>query len=280
MRKVVFSMDIEDWYHLDYFDKSECDRSPEHSMLDGIRTYLDILKKHNIRSNFFVVGEIASSIAPILKEIEQAGHEIGTHTHTHRRPLSLDLDEFSKELLDSKSCLEGILEQTMKGFRAPCFSLDRDRLERVREAGYTYDSSRIDFSNHPLYGSLDLTGFEKIGDDQYRNQGFHEFEVSTLPLGKRRIPVSGGGYLRLFPWLLMKWLLIRYLKNRNFYVLYIHPFELSSQPCPPLPPSTSRLTKFRFGHGRRSVPGKLEKLIVLLKNREFEFTTFADLCES
>ena len=47
-------MDIEDWYHLDYFDKSKCKR--DYSMLDGINRYCELLDEHNIPSSFFVLG--------------------------------------------------------------------------------------------------------------------------------------------------------------------------------------------------------------------------------
>ena len=48
----VLSMDIEDWYHLDYFNKDNCDRS--FSYLDGVERYCDILTRHQVTSSFFV----------------------------------------------------------------------------------------------------------------------------------------------------------------------------------------------------------------------------------
>ncbi|MDB4556692.1 polysaccharide deacetylase family protein [Akkermansiaceae bacterium] len=270
-------MDVEDWYHLDYFDRSKCSRDGDNSMLDGVQVFLQILKKHQIRATFFVVGEIAQSLAPLLREIEQAGHEIASHTYSHLRPLTISSDEFDEELVQSKTVLESVIDGKVSGFRAPCFSMDRDCLERVRAAGYMYDSSRIDFSQHPLYGSLDMDGFMANLKGHYYNENFHEFEVSSLKIWNRSIPVSGGGYLRIFPWIMMKHLLKRYLKDNDFYVLYIHPFELSERGCPPLPSNTSASTRQRFNYGRASVPKKLSKLINLLESSGFEFSTFRDL---
>ena len=53
-KTVILSMNIEDWYHLDYFDSSKCDKN--YSLLDGINVYRDILQKHNIPSSFFVLS--------------------------------------------------------------------------------------------------------------------------------------------------------------------------------------------------------------------------------
>ncbi|MDA7934092.1 polysaccharide deacetylase family protein [Akkermansiaceae bacterium] len=276
-RKVaVISMDVEDWYHLDYFDKSRCDQEIKNSMLDGVSVFLKILEEHQIKATFFVVGEIVQSFRHVLLKIKEAGHEIASHTYSHQRPLALSYSDFDKELKESKMILESVIGGEVNGFRAPCFSMDRDCLERVRSAGYLYDSSRIDFSHHPLYGSIDMDGFSADLKGHYYNDNFHEFEVSSLKIWNRSIPVSGGGYLRIFPWIVMKHLLKRYLKDADFYVLYIHPFELSERGCPPLPSTTSALSRQRFNYGRASVPKKLSKLINLLGNSGFEFRTFRD----
>lgn len=277
MKKAVLSMDIEDWYHLDYFDKAECEYNAKNSMLDGIGVFSKILEKYGIRATFFVVGELAEILKPVLRSLEQAGHEIASHTYSHRRPLTISSDDFEKELVQSKMVLESVIDGKVSGFRAPCFSMDRDCLEKVRAAGYNYDSSRIDFSQHPLYGSLDMDGFKADLKGHYYKDNFHEFEVSSLKIWNRSIPVSGGGYLRIFPWIMMKHLLKRYLKDNDFYVLYIHPFELSERECPQLPSSTSASTRQRFNYSRASVPKKLAKLINLLESNGFEFSTFRDL---
>ena len=88
--------------------------------------------------------------------------------------------------------------------------------------------SRIDFGDHPLYGSIDMAGYEKRFNAVYQNDYFIEFEATTLSALGKNIPIPGG-YLRLFPWLLMKFV-SQYLKSNDIYVFYIHPFELSRFP--------------------------------------------------
>ena len=157
--------------------------------------------------------------------------------------------------------------------------MDRTRLEEVRKAGYTYDSSRIDFTGHPLYGSLDVDDFRAETPGHFVQQGFHEFEVSTLPVLGKRLPVSGGGYLRIAPWAIMRPLIQTYLQSSQLYVLYIHPFELSPRPLPAAAAKLSFPRRLRFGLGRAGVARKLEKLIRLLKHDGFSFVTFGDLCQ-
>src|SRR3989442_648447 len=42
-RTAVLSMDVEDWYHLDYFHRPSCDASC--SLLDGLDVYLELLAR-------------------------------------------------------------------------------------------------------------------------------------------------------------------------------------------------------------------------------------------
>ena len=276
-RYAVLSMDVEDWFHLDYFSGLSPDRSS--SMLDGLDVYLSLLERHSIRTTFFVLSELAEHLDGTLRAMAAAGHEIASHGVAHKRPLKMTVDEFADDLRQSKATLENVVQRPVEGFRAPCFSMDRTRLQEVRKAGYTYDSSRIDFTAHPLYGSLDVSDFETVSSGHSAQLGFHEFEVSTLPVLGKRLPVSGGGYLRIAPWAFMRPLIQSYVNRSPLYVLYIHPFELSQCPLPAAAAKLSYPQRLRFGLGRAGVARKLEKLVRLLKHDGFSFVTFRDLCQ-
>lgn len=47
--------------------------------------FLDILKSHNVKATFFVVGEKVEECPELLRRIVDAGHEIGNHTYSHPR---------------------------------------------------------------------------------------------------------------------------------------------------------------------------------------------------
>ena len=277
MKKVILSLDVEDWYHLDYFKRSEC--STSNSLLDGLDVYVELLSELSLPSSFFVLGEIAEKKIEYFKDLVGLGHDIGSHGWNHQRPLTMSTDVFQDDLSRCMRVMKEINGDRGVGYRAPCFSLDRERLDIVKETGFIYDSSRIDFGNHPLYGSLEMSGYTSDSKYVYRKDDFLEFEVTTLPVLGKNVPISGGGYLRLFPWLLMKELVTRHLKKNDIYILYIHPFELSRLPAPDVPASTSLLTKFRFSHGRNQVVERLKRLTGLLDSYEYEFTTFRAIHE-
>ena len=57
-------MDVEDWYHLDYFDRQECDTT--YSLLDGLDVYVRLLNSLSIPSSFSS-WEIAAENINFLK---------------------------------------------------------------------------------------------------------------------------------------------------------------------------------------------------------------------
>jgi polysaccharide deacetylase family protein (PEP-CTERM system associated) len=266
-------MDIEDWYHLDYFYSSKC--SKEYSMLDGIGKYCELLNEHNIPSSFFVVGELVKSIRATLHDLSKDGNDIASHGWAHLRPMTLSVNQFQKEIIKTKEVIEDAISFPVEGYRAPCFSLNRERLDIVENAGYLYDSSRINFSAHPLYETIDMDSYTPVINNIYRINNFLEFEVTTKKILNRNVPISGGGYIRLLPWFLTNSMIKSYLKLGDLYVLYIHPFELSTKLNPPFPIETKWQTKLRFGMGRKTVSEKLSKLILLLKDSGYCFTTFS-----
>jgi polysaccharide deacetylase family protein (PEP-CTERM system associated) len=275
MKYAVLSMDIEDWYHLDYFLERPCDR--RFSFLDGVEVFQEILARHQIPATFFALGEMASVLSPKLRELHAQGHEIGVHGWSHRRPLTLPVRDFDDDIRRAKETFEDMLAAPVEGFRASCFSLDRQRLDLLRAAGYGYDSSAILFRDHPLYGRLDLRGFEQCSRQVYRCDDFFEFEVSTIRMLGKHIPISGGGYIRFIPWFVLRRLVERFLRGGGLYVFYIHPFELSPRKKPSFPQGASRIDRVRFQTGRSRTPRRLEALIRFLRQQGCQFTNFTKL---
>lgn len=272
----VLGMDVEDWFHLDYFKKKECDASQ--STMDGLIIYLELLNKYNIKTTFFVVGELVSQYKNELEMVLTHGHEIALHSFAHQRPLNLSIEEFREDTVKGLKVLKEILNVVPKGYRAPCFSLDRERLDILKnEYNLKYDSSKIKFDSHDLYGRIDVEDFLKVKNDIYLKDEFLEFEASSVEFLGKNVPVSGGGYLRIFPWFLTKFLLKKYLKTQGNYFFYIHPFEFSKNYNIKVPENTNLKTKFRFKLGRKSVENKMHKLIKLLKENNYEFVTFEEL---
>lgn len=270
----VFSIDVEEWYHLEYFKNSKIDKSK--NVIDGLHTFIKIIDKHKIKASFFIVGELIQKLKKTIKKLDFEGHDIGLHSYHHKRPVVQNINEFIKDTLDTISEMKSILPNNSFGYRAPCFAIDRVRLDEVVKLGIKYDASKITQNEHPLYVNLNLDGFEKQEKDIYKKDSFKAFEVSTIKFLGINIPIAGGGYLRIIPWPLYIWLLKKYLKKSNFINFFIHPFELSDSYFE-LPENTPFLTKLRYNYNRSKVEKRLNKIIKLLKDNGFDFKTFSQM---
>jgi polysaccharide deacetylase family protein (PEP-CTERM system associated) len=276
-RIALLTMDVEEWYHLEYFRGQGVDRS--HSTLDGARRFLDLLDEFGVPATFFVVGDVAREHPALIRAIAASRHEVASHGPDHELPVRIPAARFARELASHKDELEQVAGAPVAGYRAPCFALDEDRLGRLPELGFRYDSSWIRCGDHPLYGEMQLETWPSLATGIRRRPAGEmlEFEVSTVPIGGRRLPVSGGAYFRWLPWTVTKALVRPFLSGESVYVFYIHPFECSDVRGVPYPEGTDVGTRARFQLGRSRVLPRLRAMIRTLAGAGFEFRTMSDV---
>ena len=271
MNRAYLTVDLEEWYHLDYLKGFRC-RESGVRVLPQIFDFLDMLDEEGVKVTFFCVGEIADENAGILREIVRRGHALGCHGLDHELLTNKSLERFVDETRRAKDMIERAAGREITGYRASCFTMERDKLDAIGQLGFTYDSSKIRFAQHPLYRNLDLSGFAQAEDLVYVKDDFAEYEIPTLDIMGYSIPISGGGYLRLFPFWLLRILLGIYARRHENFTIYVHPFELTDVPLP-LPKGLGEATAFRCLVGRRGNLKKLRKVIRWLKKRGARFIT-------
>ncbi len=97
---------------------------------------LSILKEHNIRATFFVIGQNAEKDPERIKMIFDAGHEIGNHTYTHAYISKISKEELEKEITKTEEILINITGEKPKVFRPPGGYYDDASLEVLENKGY------------------------------------------------------------------------------------------------------------------------------------------------
>ena len=60
---------------------------------------MDVLKSHEARATFFLIGERIKGNEHLLNRMKQEGHELGNHFMSDRPSILLPADQFQKELL-------------------------------------------------------------------------------------------------------------------------------------------------------------------------------------
>ena len=272
----VFTMDVE------AFTDTECvansSQSVDVDLLDGFDEYMRILDKYNIKSTLFTVGSLAPKIVDRLSENIKNGQRLALHSYEHIAPMDVSEETFKYEISKSKQRLDSLFDTEIVGFRAPFFSLDDKRLNILKELGFKYDSSHLDFIKARHTVNLNLKGFKEISKDIFHNGGFFEFGLSKQKIFGKPYPISGGGYVRLSNWGFIKGVIRQYLQQNNYYVFYLHPFELTAQKIPFLK-DLKPYDQYYLQYGISSYGKHIEQLILMLKKLGYSFITFEELSE-
>jgi peptidoglycan/xylan/chitin deacetylase (PgdA/CDA1 family) len=72
---------------------------------------LDILKKHQVKATFFIMGEkITEETKPILERIINEGHHLASHHWSHDNSNSLSKEKYKKGLEDSINSIEQLTD--------------------------------------------------------------------------------------------------------------------------------------------------------------------------
>ena len=201
-----------------------------------------------------------------------------SHGLEHVPPCGMDDEHFRRATLAGKQQLEAAFHTQVSGYRAPCFGLDEEKLDIVRQLGFRYDSSRMDFPAARHVKHLDMTSYRELRPGIFRKGDFYEFSLSCQRLFGQNYPISGGGYMRLSNWSFVLPLLRSYLREQDFYVFYLHPFELSRQQQPQLE-DLKLYDQYYLHRGLLTYRRKVEAIISLLRTLGYRFVTFDELAE-
>ncbi len=243
---VLITIDVEDWFQVENL-RSACPISRwdefELRVEKNLNNILEIFQdiSPSIRATFFILGWVAERFPGMVRKIRDYGHEIASHGYGHCLCTDLSPLQLEEDLKKSKQILEEIIGEEVVGYRAPNFSVSRKVLEKIKDTGYTYDSSYNSFGLNPRYGKL-YHGVSR-GGIFILNGCPIEIPISNLFVGKRCLPWGGGGYFRFYPFPLFMWGVKRILRSQGYYLFYFHPWEMD--------PSQPRIKGLRWDHGIR-----------------------------
>lgn len=96
---------------------------------------LEILARYEVKATFFLVGERARNHPYLVKAIREAGHEIGNHSNTWKRSLSLSGKDFEEDLTRAEESLE-LSDSGMKFFRPAGGLLRPSHVPILKKYGY------------------------------------------------------------------------------------------------------------------------------------------------
>ncbi|MGO9047337.1 MAG: XrtA system polysaccharide deacetylase, partial [Xanthobacteraceae bacterium] len=265
----IFSIDVEDWFNLSGTGAepppSEWDRL-ESRLERNFRGLLELLAEGGGIATCFVVGYFAKRFPQLVREAVAAGHEIAAHGYFHRLVYEMSSTEFFEDARATRELLEDVSGRPVRGFRAPAFSVTEQTpwfFDKLAEAGYGYDSS--------VFPAPHQTGGLAIGEFAPYTVptpagAIEEFPITAVGVLGNPMCFFGGGYLRLFPYQVIRAMGQKVLGEGRPVIFYVHPREIDpDQPRLPL----SRRRRFTCYVNLQTTRPKISRIL-----RDFQVTSF------
>ncbi len=213
----ILTFDIEEWY----VAQMRNGKNHKYDIYNHHLIFLlDLLEELEIKATFFCVGKMAVFFPEVINRISDAGHEIGCHSNEHRWVNKLTPDEFKTDTREAIQSLEDLCGKPITSYRAPAFSIDSQStwaFEILVECGIEIDSSI--FPAMRALGGFPSFPYNTPCIIETKGLKLKEYPIPTIPLLKKDLAYSGGGYFRVFP----LWIIRKIIKKDPIYqMFYLH----------------------------------------------------------
>ena len=256
----ALTIDVEDYFQVSAFApfiaRSEWPQR-ECRIERNVERILAMLDVRQTKATFFTLGWIAERYPQLVRTLVAHGHELASHGYGHERASDLSPAAFFADIDRARKLLQDVGGVPVQGYRAPSFSIGTNNLwafDSLARAGYRYSSSIYPI-RHDHYGMPDAPRFA-----HQAHADVLEIPVTTLRWGGRNFPSSGGGYFRLLPYALSRWMLRRVNEHDGQpAIFYFHPWEIDAEQ--PRVAGIGAKTRFRHYVNIERMQGRLEQLL-------------------
>ena len=121
---------------------------------EDVARVLEILKEHEVHATFFLTGEWVEKYPEDVKAIQEAGHDIGNHSESHRSMTGLSGEEQKAEIMSAHEKVKALTGTEMQLFRLPYGSYDDSVIRNIESCGY-----------YPIQWSIDSFDWKDYGTD-------------------------------------------------------------------------------------------------------------------
>ncbi len=255
------TVDVEDWFQVQAFAgtiaRDLWDDLPQRVEHNTDR-FLQMFADAGVHATFFTLGWVGQRHPALVRRIVAGGHELASHGFAHRLAHEQSPEDFRADVAHARRLLEDLGGVPVCGYRAPTFSINTRNpwaFDVLAEEGYRYSSSIFPI-RHDLYGMPDASRLpHRVAAGR-----LVEIPMTTVRLGGRNLPCSGGGYFRLFPYGLFRAGLRRFnVRDDARGVFYTHPWEID--PSQPRVEAAPGMAKFRHYVNLRHTAGRIVALL-------------------
>ena len=138
---------------------------------DDIDSILETLKNNNVHITFFMVGDWVDKYPEAVKKINEAGHEIGSHSNTHPHVNKLSAEKNLEEINISVNKIQKITGQKTNIYRAPYGEYNNTVIKTAEENGY-----------YTIQWNLDTLDYKGLTGEQMWNRLKNKLENGAIIL--------------------------------------------------------------------------------------------------
>ena len=111
---------------------------------------LDALAAHNAKATFFMVGQNAKEYPATVKQVYDAGMEIGNHSYDHSDFYQMDYDGMVEELEKTNDVIQEATGKRPIIFRAPYGNVSAESAERYGRISIYWTIDTLDWKNRDV----------------------------------------------------------------------------------------------------------------------------------
>jgi len=261
----ILTFDIEDWFHILDHAKTA---SPttwdkfEPRIRQNMEKIFRLIDDTNSKATFFCMGWVAEKYPDVIRDIDQAGFEIGSHSNFHQLAYQQTPEEFRNDLKTSICNIEDLISKKVRAYRAPGFSITENNkwaFDVLIEEGIEIDCSIFPAKrNHGGFSGYNGQGPGMLAT---KSGMLKEFPINIKYLTPSNPYVfSGGGYFRALPYQFLR----RAFGSNDYIMTYFHPRDFD--PDQPIIPGLSLKRRFTSYYGLKNCLSKLKSIL-----EEFDF---------
>lgn len=261
----ILTFDIEEWFVYQQYEKGGKDY-----FLPIIDRYLnellDELDKYSFKATFFCLGILSREFPHVIRLIAERGHHIGCHSDKHIFITEMTPKQFREDCNIAKKSIEDLIGKEINAYRAPSFSITKSTnwaLEILLEQGFIYDSSI--FPSYRTGGGYKHYGINKPFLINTPSGIIKEFPINFTTIFQKRFMFSGGGYFRVLPYPIIKYLVAK--SSYNMCYFHIRDFDKEQK----------KIISPRYFKSYYGIAGSFDKLKSLLN--DFEFISLSQALE-
>jgi hypothetical protein len=177
----------------------------------GLPRILELLAREGARATFFLIADEARRYPEAIARIVDDGHEVASHSMTHRVPFGPNAGDREVEISGSKALLEDLTGREVVGFRAPSWDAGPWLVKNLARAGYRYDASAYPSILLPFLRAA----VRRRGVQSSQGPSTPVWSMVFAPGGLRRIETEAGSLIEV-PMCTVPWLRLPYYHTLRF----------------------------------------------------------------